>query len=115
MRPGAGHRIRPSRPRLRVHLPFPPPPPDGVPAAAARAAEGDSPARPACDVQRFPQGTAMRVAGIVLTRQRPSTASGVVFVTIEDETGFVNLIVPPRVFDRDRAAARTATAVIALG
>ncbi len=70
---------------------------------------------PACDVARLPAGTELRVAGIVLTRQRPGTASGVVFVSIEDETGVANLIVPSRVFERDRAAARSSTAIVARG
>ena len=39
-------------------------------------------------------------------RQRPSTASGVVFITIEDETGVANLIVRPHVYERYRRAAR---------
>jgi len=67
------------------------------------------------DVERCVSGTRVRAAGIVLTRQRPATASGVVFVTLEDETGCVQLIVPPRVFERDRIAARNATALAALG
>jgi error-prone DNA polymerase len=71
--------------------------------------------QPASDVLRFPADTKIRVAGIVVTRQRPQTASGVVFVSLEDETGTVNLIVPPQVFERDRFAARAATAVVAVG
>ncbi|MGA2043486.1 MAG: error-prone DNA polymerase [Roseiarcus sp.] len=43
------------------------------------------------------------VAGLVLVRQRPGTASGVIFMTIEDETGIANVIVWPRVFERLRA------------
>ena len=44
------------------------------------------------------------VAGLVICRQRPGTASGVVFVTIEDETGVANLVVWPKVFERYRKA-----------
>jgi error-prone DNA polymerase len=44
-------------------------------------------------------GITVEVAGVVLSRQRPMTASGVVFVTLEDETGMVNLILSPKVFD----------------
>jgi error-prone DNA polymerase len=44
----------------------------------------------------------------VLIRQRPGTASGIVFETLEDETGVVNLIVRPDVFERYRPAARHA-------
>ena len=48
------------------------------------------------------------VAGLVLVRQRPGTASGIVFMTLEDETGTVNLIVRPAVYERFRPAARHA-------
>ncbi len=44
----------------------------------------------------------VKVAGIVNTRQRPPTAKGFFFLTLEDETGFVNVIVPPKVFERSR-------------
>jgi len=67
------------------------------------------------DAARTPHGTRARVAGLVLGRQRPATASGVVFVTLEDETGVANLIVRPVVFDRDREAAAHASVVLASG
>jgi len=47
-------------------------------------------------------GAWVKTGGVVLVRQRPGTASGVVFVTIEDETGIANLVVWPRVFERYR-------------
>jgi error-prone DNA polymerase len=50
----------------------------------------------------------VKVAGLVLIRQRPGTASGIVFETIEDETGVVNLIVRPNIYERFRPAARHA-------
>jgi error-prone DNA polymerase len=50
----------------------------------------------------------VRVAGLVLIRQRPGTASGIVFETLEDETGVVNLIVRPDIYERFRPAARYA-------
>ncbi|MEX0774408.1 MAG: error-prone DNA polymerase [Phycisphaeraceae bacterium] len=65
--------------------------------------------------QAWPDGAPMRVAGLVLVRQRPATASGIVFMTMEDETGVANLIVRPRVFDRCRKAARHSSLVIAQG
>jgi error-prone DNA polymerase len=49
-------------------------------------------------------GQAISVAGLVITKQRPGTASGVTFVTLEDETGHMNLIVWKQVADRHRAA-----------
>jgi error-prone DNA polymerase len=60
------------------------------------------------DLQKTPNGRWLRVAGLVLVRQRPGTASGIVFETLEDETGIVNLIIRPNVYDRYRPAARTA-------
>jgi error-prone DNA polymerase len=57
----------------------------------------------------------LTVAGIVLLRQRPSTAKGITFVTLEDETGMVNLIVRMEVWEKYRKVARTAVAMIAHG
>ncbi|MBM3970902.1 MAG: error-prone DNA polymerase [Planctomycetes bacterium] len=60
-------------------------------------------------------GRFLRVAGLVLMRQRPSTAKGITFVTLEDETGIVNLIVRPEVWERHHQAAHTATMLLAHG
>jgi error-prone DNA polymerase len=57
----------------------------------------------------------LKVGGIVLLRQRPSTAKGITFVTLEDETGMVNLIVRPDVWELYRTVARASTAMIAHG
>jgi error-prone DNA polymerase len=62
----------------------------------------------AVELQNTPHGRWVKVAGLVLIRQRPGTASGIVFVTLEDETGIANLIVRPDIFDRYRLAARHA-------
>ena len=51
-----------------------------------------------------PDRSRARVAGIVVTRQRPGTASGVIFVTLEDETGIANVIVWPKTYERFRRA-----------
>lgn len=51
----------------------------------------------------------VKVAGLVLVRQRPGTASGVVFATIEDETGTANIIIWPKVYERFRPAGRYAS------
>jgi error-prone DNA polymerase len=67
------------------------------------------------DESRCPHGRRVEVAGIVLNRQRPGTASGIVFATLEDETGTANLIIRPHVFDRHRAAARHAVILLARG
>ena len=49
-------------------------------------------------------GTRVRVAGLVIGRQRPGTASGVIFMTLEDETGIANVVVWPRMLERYRKA-----------
>jgi len=67
------------------------------------------------DEQRTPFGLIVAVAGIVLFRQRPGTAKGVMFMTIEDETGRLDLIVRPDVYERFRDAAVYAKMVVARG
>jgi error-prone DNA polymerase len=62
-----------------------------------------------------PQGRFVRIAGLVLTRQRPGTASGVVFITLEDETGVANLILYAHIFEKFRLAARHATLLLVRG
>ncbi len=60
-----------------------------------------------CSAEQLPDldsGQAISVAGLVITKQRPGTASGVTFVTLEDETGHMNLIVWKQVADQHRAA-----------
>ena len=70
---------------------------------------------PASALRDAAQGRRVQVAGLVLVRQRPGTASGIVFMTLEDETGVANLIVRPRVFERDRATAAGAVAILVDG
>jgi len=60
------------------------------------------------DLTRIRDGRRLAVAGIVLVRQRPGSARGVLFITIEDETGHANLIVWPSVFERQRRLILTA-------
>src|SRR4051812_35922506 len=60
-------------------------------------------------------GARVKVGGLVVARQRPGTAKGVVFLLLEDETGTVNLIVPPAVYERDRLIVRTEPLVLAHG
>jgi error-prone DNA polymerase len=57
---------------------------------------------PAARLRTFPSGRLARASGLVTHRQRPETAKGTVFVTLEDETGAVNVIVWPRVADAQR-------------
>ncbi len=74
-----------------------------------------TPAAELKDAGRWPHGARVAVAGVVLVRQRPATASGIIFVTLEDETGIANLIVRPRVYERCRRAARHGVVVLARG
>jgi error-prone DNA polymerase len=60
-------------------------------------------------------GTVAKVAGLVLSRQRPMTASGVVFVTLEDEFGMMNLILTPAIFDRSYRIAVHARLLLVKG
>jgi error-prone DNA polymerase len=63
----------------------------------------------------LPNNRSVRVAGLVLLRQRPSTAKGITFVTLEDETGTSNLVIHQSVWDRYYDVARIAPAWIAHG
>ena len=60
-------------------------------------------------VAGMPDGRRVRYAGLVICRQRPGTASGVTFMTLEDETGFVNIVIWKQVFDDHAVLARTAS------
>jgi error-prone DNA polymerase len=61
------------------------------------------------EIARAPHGRHVRYAGLVICRQRPGTASGVLFMTLEDETGFVNLVVWTNVFAAYEVLVRTAS------
>nr|WP_210302080.1 error-prone DNA polymerase [Methylobacterium brachythecii] len=60
------------------------------------------------DLGRWWNGSRIEVAGIVLIRQKPGSAKGVMFITLEDETGIANLIVWPALFERQRSLVLTA-------
>jgi len=55
------------------------------------------------------------VAGIVLTRQRPATAKGIIFLTVEDETGAANVVVRPDVWEAAEASVRRAAVLVVHG
>ncbi|MCA9533769.1 MAG: error-prone DNA polymerase [Myxococcales bacterium] len=80
----AGHPIE----RLRPHLAQ-----QGIPSAR--------------DLGVQPHGRRVEYVGLVICRQRPGTASGVTFFTLEDETGFVNAVLYPDAFERQRTLAKT--------
>ena len=89
--------------------------PRGHPLAALRAQLGARGLPDARTVSAMRDGRKTRYAGLVICRQRPGTAGGVVFMTLEDETGFVNLVVWSRVFDEHALVARTASFLGATG
>ena len=62
-----------------------------------------------------PAGQTVRVAGLAVIRQRPPTAKGHVFITLEDETGLINLIVRPNVYRQFKDALRNAPLLWAKG
>jgi error-prone DNA polymerase len=67
------------------------------------------------DLRSLRHGSRVTVAGIVVARQRPGTAKGIVFMLLEDEAGTINLVVPPAIYERDRAIVRSEPLVIADG
>jgi error-prone DNA polymerase len=79
------------------------------PALAARGA------RTARELSRLRDRAPVEVGGIVIVRQRPETANGITFVSLEDETGIANLVVMPDVYERFRPLVRNAPFLIARG
>ena len=75
----------------------------------------DPAVKTSAELERTRDGTGVQVAGMVVARQRPATANGIVFMLLEDEKGTANLIVPPPVVERCRWAVRTSGFVIAKG
>ncbi|WP_144154585.1 error-prone DNA polymerase [Paraburkholderia sp. BCC1885] len=70
---------------------------------------------PAATLYSYPNGRLARACGIVTVRQRPGTAKGVIFVTIEDETGNVNVIVWPALLERQRKEVLSASLLAVYG
>jgi error-prone DNA polymerase len=58
--------------------------------------------RAAIELRALPDGVPVRIAGSVIARQRPGTAKGFVFLSLEDETGIVNAIITPQLFTQNR-------------
>ena len=67
------------------------------------------------DLETLAHGRRVRTAGMVVARQRPGTANGIVFILLEDEHGTINLIVPPAIYERHRLAVRTEPLMIVEG
>ncbi len=70
---------------------------------------------PAADLARAEQGTRVKIGGAVITRQRPGTAKGVCFITLEDETGLANAIVRPKLFEDCRLVINLEPALVITG
>jgi error-prone DNA polymerase len=70
---------------------------------------------PAAKLREMPRNLICKVGGMVITRQRPGTAKGFVFLTLEDETGLVNVIVRPDVYEKFRRTIRQSDTLIIEG
>jgi len=84
-------------------------------AREALAARGVLRASDLASATAAPDNSVVMVAGLVTHRQRPPTARGVVFISLEDETGIANVICPPFVWERYREAAVVAPALAVSG
>ncbi len=67
------------------------------------------------DLEDLPHEARVRIGGLVVARQRPGTAKGIVFILLEDEFGTINLIVPPPVYERHRLTVRSEPLILADG
>ena len=67
------------------------------------------------DLPTLRHGTRLQVGGLVVARQRPGTANGVVFILLEDEHGTINLVIPASVYERHRLIVRTEPLMLAQG
>lgn len=72
-------------------------------------------ARTSRDLEQLQHGTRVQVGGLVVARQRPGTAKGIVFLLLEDELGTINLIVSARVYERHRLTVRTEPLILVEG
>jgi error-prone DNA polymerase len=71
--------------------------------------------RSSSDLSLLPDGISVRVAGLITHMQQPATASGVVFASLEDETGIVNVILWPKVFAAQRRCALESSLLVVEG
>ena len=67
------------------------------------------------ELERLQHGAPVRVGGLVVARQRPGTAKGILFLLLEDEYGTVNIVVSPDVYERHRLEVRTEPLVVVEG
>ena len=88
---------------------------DRQPMEMLRASLVDAGVLSASALRSVPDGTRVRVAGVVTHRQRPGTASGLTFLGMEDETGLLNVMVSVGLWNRQRVVARTSKALVVRG
>jgi error-prone DNA polymerase len=67
------------------------------------------------DLERLPHESSVRLGGLVVARQRPGTAKGIVFLLLEDEFGTINLIVPPDLYEKNRLTVRSEPLLLCQG
>jgi error-prone DNA polymerase len=67
------------------------------------------------DLETLAHDAPVTIGGLVVARQRPGTAKGIVFILLEDEFGTINLIVPPNVYERHRLTVRSEPLLLARG
>jgi error-prone DNA polymerase len=67
------------------------------------------------DLSTLRHGARVQVGGLVVARQRPGTANGIVFILLEDEHGTINLVIPANVYERHRLIVRTEPLMLAQG
>jgi error-prone DNA polymerase len=89
--------------------------PDGHPTQFVRSHLEARGVVTAAALRRLESGTKVYVAGVVTHRQRPATAGGTTFLNLEDETGFVNIVVSQGCWQHHRVVARTSPALLVRG
>ncbi|GAA2011915.1 error-prone DNA polymerase [Nakamurella flavida] len=89
--------------------------PEAYPTEFSRATLTARGVRTAAELARTPHGTRVLVAGMVTHRQRPATASGVIFINLEDESGLINVICSTGLWSRYRQIARGSTSLLVRG
>ncbi len=89
--------------------------PDGHPIGFLRGELDRRGVTPVDELREHADGVAIRVAGVVTHRQRPSTARGVTFLSLEDDTGLVNVVVSVGCWERHREVVRDAPALLVRG
>ena len=87
----------------------------GHPMALVRPTLAGGRVRTVRELDRLADRAPVEVAGLVIVRQRPETAHGIVFVSLEDETGIANLVVMPDVYERCRPVVRGSPFLVARG